>query len=1212
MTRDEALRLLGLTAGSDAAAIRAAYQRQGRVLAKRRAAAGTPAAAAACEAGLAALHEAGRALLGGGPGRPVPSPLSPTQQHDLPLRAPRNTATTAGRPAAPPQPALAHSTPSLTSSHRDTPSPPPAAELAPGTVLAERFEVRRRLGSGGMGVVYAAFDRARGEEVAVKLLLPHLLGDAAARQRFGAEAKIASSLAHPHIVRVYDLHQEGKHTFLTMELLQGRSLRDEIHQRAQTSQRFTVEEVRRIGDQLCAALQEAHQQTVHRDVKPENIWLGADGTAKLMDFGIARLLRPSQFTSTGLALGTAYYMAPEQLKGSKEVDHRADQYALGVVLYELLTGEVPVGAIRPPHELRKSIPVGLSQAVMRALEGRPQDRHADMAALAKALKSRGRAGFLPRWAIAAAVVTLALGAAATWPLWRDALSSAPGTPKAKKNSSPEEQAAKVEYGRKLGILEDLKRRAQQVEAEITREEKSGPVEVEKWERELGSAAESNKEKTVQWAQQHLEKAKAAQALAAEIAQLWRQHPRREDWLIKADGHLGAAQALYKEGSYRQAVAELDQAEPPLRFPVQWYDHAREALALRQQGRAAIRDRLAHLSASPQTLFAWPEKLFGEVPNRLFAGDGAEGLAFARRAADWLAQTEDLTGLRHSVEEAASKAKPAARIAGLREKHAASVAALAQADEELKAGRADQSRSGYKTVGRQLGELATKANRYIDDLVTESEKHLAAGRFDMAIRGLREALASRPQDTKATTLLRQADEDTSSLRDRAEEAAKKASAARRIDGLRGEYAVLSAELAKATEARSKGRVDEARSGYKTAARRYVDLSARVDRHVEELVAEGEKALDAGRFDASVHDLTEALSLRPGHAKATELLSWAKAGNFRVFPGWLGDMAFSPDGTTLASLDRGSIKLWDVATGKSTKTLPGPTNTIAHVAFSPDGKTLASGSWESVVGSTKPYVYYTYGGVQLWDLTTSKSTEVLKGGGNIGFLTFSPDGKTLAWSECFANNPRNLLWDEATNIIKLWDVATNTKTAILHDRSSYFECAAFSPDSKTLATIDRTGTIKLWGVASGNEIAVMKGSTGAMFTSATIRVAFPGPEAARKRHTGAGLTLAFSPDGKTLASGSYDTTIKLWDVASGKNIATLTGHSDWVCSVAFSPDGKTLASGSDDKTGKLWNLASGKSVITRTVRSDRGEVYVKFSPSGKLFASDGIRLWRLPQH
>ena len=162
--------------------------------------------------------------------------------------------------------------------------------------------------------------------------------------------------------------------------------------------------MRSIANQLVRALQFAHRETVHRDVKPENIWLGEDGTVKLMDFGIARLLRPSQFTSTGLALGTAYYMAPEQLRG-QEVDHRADQFALGVVLYELLTGEIPQGVIKPPHH-SASVPAAMSQAVMKALEARPEARHADMAALGRALQARSVSGMGTRAAVALAALVL--------------------------------------------------------------------------------------------------------------------------------------------------------------------------------------------------------------------------------------------------------------------------------------------------------------------------------------------------------------------------------------------------------------------------------------------------------------------------------------------------------------------------------------------------------------------------------------------------------------------------------------------------------------------------------------------------------------------------------------------------------------------------------------------------------------------------------------
>jgi len=276
--------------------------------------------------------------------------------------------------------------------------------------------VRAHLGSGGMGAVFAALDRVRQEEVAIKVLLPHLLADPKARERFLNEARIASSLSHPNIVRVFDVQQTTGLTFLTMERLKGRSLRQEITRRQQTAERFKPAEVLAIAEPLCGALHHAHGFTVHRDVKPENIWLGEDGTVKLMDFGIARLLRPSQFTSTGLALGTAYYMAPEQKRG-QEVDHRADQFALAVVLYELLTGEIPQGVIRPPHMLRRSVPAAMSQAIMKALEARPEARHADVAAFGRALTSRPGSGLEMR-AVVAGAVFLLLGAAISFPFWK--------------------------------------------------------------------------------------------------------------------------------------------------------------------------------------------------------------------------------------------------------------------------------------------------------------------------------------------------------------------------------------------------------------------------------------------------------------------------------------------------------------------------------------------------------------------------------------------------------------------------------------------------------------------------------------------------------------------------------------------------------------------------------------------------------------------------
>lgn len=384
MTPADALTLLGLPADADRPRIEREVQRR---LASLRAAMPID------QSAIDRLRRAWETLAG-------TRPLTRTQVADLPAPAPAVTGAGLATPPAHPH---------------DTPvgSPPDRAGLAPGDVLAGRYEVRAEVGRGGMGVVYAAFDRVRQEEVAVKVLLPHLLRSPDARARFGNEIAVATRLSHPRIVRVFDVHEAGGQTFLTMELLTGSSLRAEIDRRRGQDRRFSPDEVRHVADQLCDALHYAHATTVHRDVKPENVWLEDDGAVKLMDFGIARLLTPQQLTTTGVALGTAYYMAPEQLRPAADVDARADQYAVAAVLYELLTGEVPAGAIRPPHERRRGVPAGLSAAVMRGLSSRPDERFPDVAAFKVALRSAAGPR-RPRAVAAGVAAAVVLAAGLTW------------------------------------------------------------------------------------------------------------------------------------------------------------------------------------------------------------------------------------------------------------------------------------------------------------------------------------------------------------------------------------------------------------------------------------------------------------------------------------------------------------------------------------------------------------------------------------------------------------------------------------------------------------------------------------------------------------------------------------------------------------------------------------------------------------------------------
>ena len=262
--------------------------------------------------------------------------------------------------------------------------------MEPGAVLSSRLEIGALLGQGGMGNVYAARDRLKDEDVAIKVLRQDLLFSTAAKERFLAEAKVSCNLSHPNIVRVYDVGQSGSYYYFSMERLKGHNLRNRIDAYERDNRQFSIDEVTDIARQLIDALRYAHRYIVHRDIKPENIWLAEDGTVKLMDFGIARAYSSSHMTQTGMTLGTAYYMAPEQRIAAKDVDWRADQYALGVVLYELLSGQLPTGAVKPLEMIRRDLPKRYARALMRAMSPKADDRFPALADLLAEMEGSDR------------------------------------------------------------------------------------------------------------------------------------------------------------------------------------------------------------------------------------------------------------------------------------------------------------------------------------------------------------------------------------------------------------------------------------------------------------------------------------------------------------------------------------------------------------------------------------------------------------------------------------------------------------------------------------------------------------------------------------------------------------------------------------------------------------------------------------------------------
>jgi len=193
-----------------------------------------------------------------------------------------------------------------------------------------------KLGEGGMGIVYKARDTRLERLVAIKFMSLEQGGSDSVKQRFVNEARAASALNHPNVAIVYDVGEIESHSFIAMELVEGQSLRDKLR-----AGRLTIDEVQDLALQVAEGLQAAHAKgIVHRDIKPENILLTRDGHAKIMDFGIAKLSGESRLTQTGTTLGTLGYMSPEQLLAD-QVDHRSDLWSLGVLLYEMLAGELP-------------------------------------------------------------------------------------------------------------------------------------------------------------------------------------------------------------------------------------------------------------------------------------------------------------------------------------------------------------------------------------------------------------------------------------------------------------------------------------------------------------------------------------------------------------------------------------------------------------------------------------------------------------------------------------------------------------------------------------------------------------------------------------------------------------------------------------------------------------------------------------------------------
>ncbi|SMO73247.1 Serine/threonine protein kinase [Melghirimyces algeriensis] len=266
-----------------------------------------------------------------------------------------------------------------------------------GKRLGGRYQIVERIGGGGMAVVYKAEDTALGRHVAIKVMNESLSHDETFIRRFHREARAAGSLSHPHVVNVYDAGNEGHTYYIVMEYIEGPTLMELVQQRG----RIPYTEAVTIASQICEGLAHAHENgIVHRDIKPHNIMATAEGVFKLADFGISRSTRSSTITQTGFIMGSVHYFSPEQA-GGREVRYTSDLYSLGVVLYEMVTGQLPFDGeeavaialkhlqeqVPDPRTIVPDIPEELCRVIFQLMEKNPEHRFTSALEVSNILQS---------------------------------------------------------------------------------------------------------------------------------------------------------------------------------------------------------------------------------------------------------------------------------------------------------------------------------------------------------------------------------------------------------------------------------------------------------------------------------------------------------------------------------------------------------------------------------------------------------------------------------------------------------------------------------------------------------------------------------------------------------------------------------------------------------------------------------------------------------